>query len=83
MVAGVAAGSAQNHMGASPTSPLVNVRVANSQGQAQTSDIIAGLNWILQNKDQLGIRVVNISLGSSVSSSVGSTRSTRRWSSSG
>ncbi len=70
MVAGIAAGAAPNHVGASPSSPLVDVRVADSQGQAQTSDVIAGLDWILQNKDQLNIRVVNISLGSSASSTV-------------
>jgi serine protease AprX len=48
----------------------VNVRVADSQGQAQTSDIIAGLNWILQNENALHIGVVNMSLGSASSATI-------------
>jgi serine protease AprX len=70
MVAGLAAGGASSHIGASPTSNLVDVRVANSQGMALTSDILAGLDWILANKAQYGIKVVNMSLAGSAETSI-------------
>jgi serine protease AprX len=62
MVAGVAAGAASAAPGVAQTAPIVNLRVANSQGEAQTSDIIAALDWIAANKDAYNIRVVNLSL---------------------
>ena len=63
MVAGVAAGSAAGHRGVAPNAPLVDVRVAASTGEARTSDVLAGIDWILANKAQLNIRVANFSLG--------------------
>jgi serine protease AprX len=64
-VAGIAAGSAPGYAGASPNSNLVDLDVMNDQGQARTSDVIAACEWVLQNKDSKGIRVVNMSLHSS------------------
>jgi serine protease AprX len=64
MVAGVAAGAANpaSGGGVAQNAPLVDLRVANSQGEAQTSDVVAALDWVLQNKDTYDIRVVNLSL---------------------
>jgi serine protease AprX len=61
-VAGIAAGSAPKYAGATPTAPLVSVRVFDNQGLAKTSDIIAGCQWILDHKGQYNIRVANFSL---------------------
>jgi serine protease AprX len=62
MVAGVAAGAATGYTGVAPTARLVAVRTSDDQGCSLTSDILAGLDWILQNKDKYGIRVVNLSM---------------------
>ena len=52
-VASIAAGSAPGRLGASPTSPIVDVDVMDDSGKARTSDVIAGAEWILKNKDEL------------------------------
>src|SRR5919204_1352120 len=70
MVAGVAAGANSSYPGVAQNAPLLDVRVADSSGQASTSTIIAGLDWILANKSQYNIRVVNMSLGSNSAASV-------------
>ncbi len=66
-VAGIMVGngsrSAGRMAGVAPEAGLVSVRVLDSLGRGLTSDVLAGLQWIVANKDQYGIRVVNISLG--------------------
>ena len=71
MVAGVAAGAANSTSGGgvAQNAPLVDVRVADGEGKARTSDVIAGLDWILEHKAQYGIRVVNMSLAGNVEAS--------------
>jgi serine protease AprX len=49
--------------GVAPQANLVSVRVLDGAGRGLTSDVLGGLQWILANKDQYGIRVVNLSLG--------------------
>ena len=63
-VAGIAAGAAAGYTGAAPTANIVMVDVMDDQGVAKTSDVIAGCQWVLANKDKYGIRVVNLSLHS-------------------
>jgi serine protease AprX len=52
--------------GLAPQASLVSVRVLDGTGRGLTSDVLAGLQWILDNKAQYGIRVVNLSLGHAV-----------------
>ncbi len=61
-VAGIAAGSAPGHAGASPTAGIVSLDVMDDQGMAHTSDVIAAAQWILRNRKQYDIRVANFSL---------------------
>jgi serine protease AprX len=68
-VAGLAAGSAPGHAGAAPSAKLVSVDVLNDDGMGYTSDIVAGIDWVIQHKDQYGIRVANLSLTGSDNSS--------------
>ena len=68
-VAGLAAGAAPGYAGAAPGANLVSVDVLNDEGLGYTSDIIAGIDWVLQHKDQYGIRVANLSLTGSDDSS--------------
>jgi serine protease AprX len=62
MVAGVAAGNASAYPGVARNAKLVDVRVASSQGEALTSDIVAAVDWVLANKGSYNIRVANFSL---------------------
>jgi serine protease AprX len=49
--------------GVAPGAHLVNVRVLNGQGLGYTSDVIAGIQWVVANRGKYGIRVMNLSLG--------------------
>ncbi len=55
--------------GIAPQANLVSVRVLDSQGQGTVSDIIAGLQWCVGNKNTYKIRVINLSLGHPVGES--------------
>jgi serine protease AprX len=50
-------------VGIAPQASLVSVRVLNEAGQGTSSGMLAGLQWVLDHKDQYGIRVLNLSLG--------------------
>jgi serine protease AprX len=67
-VAGIAAGSAANEAGAAPQANLVSVDVMDDNGMARTSDVIAGAEWIYQNRQSLNIKVANFSLHSTTPS---------------
>jgi serine protease AprX len=67
-VAGILVGSGSHSpdgrmAGVAPQASLISVRVLDGTGRGLTSDVLAGLQWILDNKTQYGIRVVNLSLG--------------------
>lgn len=49
--------------GIAPDVRLVNVRVLNATGTGWTSDVIAGIEWVIENRAKYGIRVINLSLG--------------------
>ena len=69
-VAGVIAGNGGNshgiHIGVAPKARIVNVRVSDDAGGATASDVVAGLQWVYENAEKYDIRVVNLSLNSSV-----------------
>jgi serine protease AprX len=66
-VAGTIAGnggkSARQYVGVAPNANLVDVRVLDTFGSGSASSVIAGLQWVVANKNTYGIRVVNLSLG--------------------
>jgi serine protease AprX len=72
-VAGIVGGdgseSGGKYIGVAPMVNIVNVKVSNDDGSAMMHDVVAGLQWILENKDAYNIRVVNLSLNSSVAES--------------
>lgn len=53
--------------GTAPAVKLVDVRVLGSTGVGYTSDVIAGIDWVVANRAKYGIRVINLSLGHAVS----------------
>ncbi|HJS52385.1 MAG TPA: S8 family serine peptidase, partial [Pyrinomonadaceae bacterium] len=66
-VAGLAAGNGLIRGGAyggiAPDAKVISVKVLNDQGVGETSWLLNGLDWVLQNKDAHNIKVVNLSLG--------------------
>ncbi|GAC1400246.1 MAG: hypothetical protein NVSMB56_15310 [Pyrinomonadaceae bacterium] len=68
-VAGLAIGSdsfssvAGTYNGIAPRANVLNLRVLDSTGAGKVSNLLAALNWVMQNKATYNIRVVNMSLG--------------------
>ena len=52
--------------GIAPGAHLISVKVLDREGSGRTSDVIAGLDWVVAHKADYGIRIVNLSLGHSV-----------------
>jgi serine protease AprX len=48
---------------------LVSVRVLNREGQSNVSTVVAGIQWVINNKSAYNIRVLNLSLGHPVGES--------------
>jgi serine protease AprX len=70
LVAGMAAGSSSAVQGAAPNANLVDVRVAGASGEASMSGVVAGLQWVLDNKDKYNIKVANVSLATNQEASL-------------
>ena len=56
--------SGGKYAGVAPGSHIIAVKVLDSSGNGYASDVLAGLSWIRRQKERLGIRIVNISVGS-------------------
>jgi len=72
-VAGVIGGTGNNsggaYTGVASGASIYSVRVLDREGKGVTSDVIAGLDWVLTNGATNKIRVVNLSLGKAVEES--------------
>ena len=68
-IAGNGSRSAGKYLGIAPKAKLVDVKVTDDWGVGSTSDVVAGLQWIYDNKDVYNIRVANLSLNSTVAES--------------
>lgn len=50
--------------GSAPAVKFVDVRVLGRTGQGYTSDVLAGIDWVINHKNEFGkIRIINLSLG--------------------
>ena len=56
--------------GIAPGAQIVNVRVLGDDGVGNTSDVIAGIDWVIANKSTYKIKVINLSLGHAVTEPV-------------
>jgi serine protease AprX len=56
--------------GIAPGASLVNVRVLRDDGVGLTSDVIAGIDWVIAHKSRYNIRIINLSLGHAVTEPV-------------
>ena len=69
-VAGIIAGNGRDslgrHAGVAPDATLVALKVLDADGHGTIGDAIAALDWVLANRGQYNIRVVNLSVGAAV-----------------
>ena len=72
-VAGIIAGNGYKsggiYMGVAPMANLISLKVSDDFGMGYESDTVAALQWIFDNKDSYNIRVVNLSIQSTVEQS--------------
>jgi serine protease AprX len=72
-IAGIIGGNGRSlngtYIGVAPKVNLINVKVSDEVGTANASNVVAGLQWINDNKARYNIKVVNISLNNSVAES--------------
>jgi serine protease AprX len=63
-VAGIIAGAHDaGHPGVAPGAHIVSLRVLDATGSGYTSDVIAAIDWAIQNRARYNLRVINLSLG--------------------
>lgn len=68
-VAGDGTSSQGSYTGIAPEASLVGIKVLDGQGSGRFSDVIKGIQWAVEHKDEYGIKVLNLSLGGGVSTS--------------
>jgi serine protease AprX len=64
LIAGTGAASNGAVKGMAPEAHLVSVKIAGRDGTTNIFRLLAGLEYVVVNKDAMGIRVLNLSLGS-------------------
>ena len=66
-VAGIAAGngwmSGGKYKGVAPEANIVGVKILDKKGGGGSGEVLAGIQWVLDNRDKYGIRIVNLSMG--------------------
>jgi serine protease AprX len=72
-VSGIIAGNGYDTMGAragiAPAANLVSLKVLDDHGGGHISDVIAALDWVVLNRTAYNLRVVNLSVGASITES--------------
>lgn len=68
-VAGIVGGNGSmsrgKYCGVAPKCKFVIVKVLNYKGDGNISDVLAGLQWVIDHQEMYNIRIVNISVGTS------------------
>lgn len=68
-VAGIIGGNGYSskgkYKGVAPECNFIGVKVLDHRGDGNISDVLAGLQWIIDNRKRYNIRIVNISVGTS------------------
>ena len=63
LIAGSGVGSNGNYRGVAPGAALVGLKVLDANGAGRTSDVLSAIEYAVANRDALGLRVLNLSLG--------------------
>jgi len=61
--AGIAASNDTNYRGVAPDAKLIAIKILNASGSGLDSDIIAGIDWCVNNASKFNISVISMSLG--------------------
>ncbi len=73
-VAGIIGGNGYSskgkYTGVAPACNIISVKVLDHRGDGNISDVLAGLQWIIDNRKKYNIRIVNISVGTSTKDSL-------------
>lgn len=64
IIGGAGLESGGRYHGVAPACSLICLKVLDHKGNGYASDVLGGLKWIRDHKEEFGIRVVNISVGS-------------------
>jgi serine protease AprX len=66
-VAGIIAGDGSEsngqHTGLAPACNIVGLKVLSKEGNGNVSDVLASIQWVMDNKEKYNIRVLNLSVG--------------------
>jgi len=72
-VAGIVGGNGSDsdrlYLGVAPEINLISLKISDESGMAYESDTVAAMQWVLANKASYNIRVVNLSINSTVEQS--------------
>lgn len=63
LIGGSGKASGGRHRGMAPECSLISLKVLDHNGNGNKEDVLQAFQWILRNKDRYGIRIVNISVG--------------------
>jgi serine protease AprX len=63
LIAGNGAASGGKYRGVAPGAHVVSVKIAGRDGSADVSKVLAAIQWVVSFRDDYGIRVLNLSLG--------------------
>ena len=63
IIAGNGSASNGKYVGMAPGAGIISIKVASASGASDVSTLIAGLQWVVQNRTLYNIRVLNLSLG--------------------
>ena len=63
VIAGNGASSGGRWKGVAPAARVLSVKIAGANGAADVSNVLAAIQWVVSFKDNYGIRVLNLSLG--------------------
>jgi serine protease AprX len=69
IIAGDGASSGGTWRGVARDADLISVKVAGPDGATDVSVVLAALQWVVANRDRLGIRVLNLAFGTDATSS--------------
>jgi serine protease AprX len=63
LIAGTGASSDGEHRGVAPGAEIVSIKIAGADGSADVTKVLAAIQWVVSFREELGIRVLNLSLG--------------------
>ena len=64
IIAGNGYGSRGKYSGIAPEANIIAIKTLDKEGSGDTSDVIAAIQWVLDNRNRYNIKVLNLSLGS-------------------